>query len=93
VLSRGFYTGPVAGSADWPRQAGRDLDLRGAADVADPSEELLHDARVLDRYYIEARYLNGFPAGAPLDYFDRALSEEAIDAADAIVRHCRDHLR
>lgn len=137
MLSRGCYTGPVERSADWLRQAERDLDkarldhehgyhdwacftahqaaekavkalfqsrnrsvrghsllqlLGGSADIAEPSEEILHEARVLDRYYIEARYPNGFPAGAPLDYFDRQLSEEAIDAADTIVRHCRDHL-
>lgn len=67
--------------------------LQGTADVVAPPEELLHGARVLDRYYIEARYPNGFPAGAPLDYFDRQLSEEALNAADAIVRHCRSHVR
>lgn len=66
--------------------------LQGARDLAEPSEELLHGARILDRYYIEARYPNGFPAGAPLDYFDEQLSREAIDAADAVLRHCRGHL-
>lgn len=77
-------------SGDWLRQA---LHLLQATDdVAAPPEELLHGARVLDRYYIEARYPNGFPAGAPLDYFDRQLSEEALNAADAIVRLCRSHV-
>jgi len=66
--------------------------LQGTADIAEPSEELLHGARILDRYYIEARYPNGFPAGAPVDYFDQQLCEEALDAADAIVRHCRSHI-
>jgi len=66
--------------------------LRGMAADAEPSEELLHAARVLDRYYVEARYPNGFPEGAPLDYFDAQLSQEAADAADAILRHCRGHL-
>jgi HEPN domain-containing protein len=66
--------------------------LRGAPDLTEPSEDVLHSARVLDRYYIEARYPNGFPAGAPLDYFDQQLSEEAVDAADAILRHCRSHI-
>jgi len=58
----------------------------------DGDEARLHGARVLDRYYLEARYPNGFPSGAPLDYFDEVLAREAIDAADAIVRFCRDHL-
>ena len=66
--------------------------LSGAAEITEPSEAVLHAARVLDRYYIEARYPNGFPSGAPLDYFDRQLAEEALDAADTIVRLCRDHL-
>lgn len=56
------------------------------------TESLFHRARVLDRYYIEARYPNGFPAGTPGEYFDRELAEEAVDAADEIVRFCRDHL-
>lgn len=66
--------------------------LRAASSDADVSEELLHAARVLDRYYVEARHPNGFPEGAPLDYFDAKLSGEAIDAADAIVRFCRSHI-
>src|SRR5829696_8506456 len=45
-------------------------------------EELLHAARVLDRYYIESRYPDGFPSGSPMEYFDKILATEAIDAAD-----------
>jgi HEPN domain-containing protein len=55
-------------------------------------ESLLHSARVLDRYYIEARYPNGFPSGTPMEYFDETLAREAIDAAEAIVRFSSDHL-
>lgn len=55
-------------------------------------EAMMHHARVLDRYYIEARYPNGFPAGAPMEYFDRQLAEGAVDAADEILRFCRGHL-
>lgn len=60
--------------------------------LADGDGARLHSARVLDRYYIEARYPNGFPSGAPLEYFDEILAREAVDAADAIVRFCQDHL-
>ncbi len=66
--------------------------LQALADHFEISEVLFHHARVLDRYYIEARYPNGFPAGAPLEYFDRELAQGAIDAADEIVRFCRGHL-
>lgn len=55
-------------------------------------ETLLHSARVLDRYYIDARYPNGFPSGSPMEYFDETLAKEAINAADAIVRFSSDHL-
>lgn len=54
-------------------------------------EELLHMARILDRYYIEARYPNGFPTGKPADYFDRQLAQEAIHAAETILEFCRGH--
>src|SRR5688572_10520722 len=60
--------------------------LRLSEALAIDDEPRLHAARVLDRYYIQARYPNGFPSGAPLEYFDEILSREAVDAADAIVR-------
>lgn len=46
-------------------------------------------ARILSRYYIEARYPNGFPEGAPGDYFDKKVSQEAINASEEILRWCR----
>ncbi len=77
----------------------RSLSVRGHAVLSllhglgeEISEPLLHAARVLDRYYIEARYPNGLIDGAPMDYFDRQLAEEALDVAQAVVRFCRDRL-
>ncbi len=61
--------------------------LESGGDTGDVSQ-LLHHARVLDRYYIEARYPNGFPTGKPADYFDRPLAEEALHAAEEIVGFC-----
>jgi HEPN domain-containing protein len=52
-------------------------------------KEFYKYARILSRYYIEARYPNGFPEGAPLDYFDKDMAEEAINASEKIVRWCR----
>ncbi len=54
------------------------------------SKELLHAARILDRYYIESRYPNGFPAGSPMDYFDQKIAQEAYNAASAILGFCKD---
>ncbi len=66
--------------------------LRLLEAVGSEEDNRLHAARVLDRYYIQARYPNGFPSGAPLEHFDEVLSREAVDAADTIVRFCRDQL-
>lgn len=66
--------------------------LRLLEGLGDGDGARLHAARVLDRYYVEARYPNGFPSGAPLEHFDEILAREAIDAADAILRFCRDQL-
>ncbi|MCM8761938.1 MAG: HEPN domain-containing protein [Candidatus Omnitrophica bacterium] len=46
-------------------------------------------ARILSRYYIETRYPNGFPEGAPMDYFDKEMAEEAINATEEILQWCK----
>ncbi len=53
-------------------------------------KEILHRARILDRYYIESRYPNGFPEGSPMDYFDKKIAQEAYDATSTILRFCAD---
>ncbi|HVT45456.1 MAG TPA: HEPN domain-containing protein [Thermoanaerobaculia bacterium] len=53
-----------------------------------PGGVLLEAARRLDRHYIPARYPNGFPAGAPVDFFTREDAESAIDHASAILEWC-----
>lgn len=58
------------------------------ANAAAP-EELLDRARVLDAYYIPARYPNGYPEGAPFEHFGRLQSEEAIGHAEAILEFVR----
>lgn len=47
--------------------------------------QTLNAARVLDRYYILTRYPNGFPAGAPMDYYDQPTAEEAVNLASSIL--------
>jgi HEPN domain-containing protein len=63
------------------------LGLRGKLKA---TENLLNAGRILDRYYIESRYPNGFPEGSPMDFFDEKIGQEAYDAADKIVRFCSD---
>lgn len=64
--------------------------LLGLSGEHKASEELLNAGRILDRYYIESRYPNGFPEGSPMDYFDKKIAQEAYDAADKIIRFCSD---
>ncbi len=52
----------------------------------------LHLGKILDRYYIESRYPNGFPEGSPMDYFDEIIASEAVDAAGHIIRFREDTL-
>lgn len=64
--------------------------LGGLSNFFAITEEMLHKARILDRYYIEGRYPNGFPQGMPADYFDKKIAREAQDAARKIVGFCAD---
>jgi len=64
--------------------------LEGLKDILEISESLYHAARILDRYYIESRYPNGFPQGSPAEYFDALVALEAYDAAGKIIGFCED---
>ncbi len=55
-------------------------------------EAVVTNAQLLDAYYIPSRYPNGFPAGKPADYFNKRKAEEALNAADEIIRFCKDNL-
>jgi HEPN domain-containing protein len=56
------------------------------------TEDLTEGAKILDKYYIPARYPNGFAIGAPVDYFTEKEANEAIVYADKIVGFCKDHI-
>jgi HEPN domain-containing protein len=56
--------------------------LQAAGDLP---TDVLDAARVLDRYYIPTRCPNGFPAGAPMDYYDQPTAEEAVELAQKIL--------
>lgn len=67
--------------------------LQGLATRYPVPEPFLGWGRALTRYYLEARYPNGFPEGAPFEYFDEGMAQEAVDAAERILGWCRSHLR
>jgi HEPN domain-containing protein len=54
--------------------------------------ELSDQARVLDGYYIPARYPNGFPEGAPFEHFGDLHSREAIRHAREIIGFVRSQM-
>ena len=66
--------------------------LEGLKNFIEVPDNIFHVARILDRYYIEGRYPNGFPAGSPSDYFDEKIAKEAHDSAKEIFGFCKDHI-
>lgn len=52
------------------------------------SEEIINSAKILDFYYIPARYPNGFSQGKPYEYFTKEKGLEAKNAADRIIQFC-----
>ena len=64
--------------------------LHGLNEQFEIPENNIHGARILDRYYIETRYPNGFPEGSPFEYFDEKIAEEAYNAASEIFGFCED---
>jgi len=47
--------------------------------------DLIEKGRVLDNFYIPARYPNSHPAGAPFEHYGPLQSEEAIQYASEII--------
>lgn len=66
--------------------------LRGLApEVAVPSE-FEERARALDKFYVEARYPNTHPYGAPFEHYGPLQSEQGIGYAREIVAFCRSQM-
>ena len=57
--------------------------------TAQPSEELVKCAKVLDKHYILTRYPNGFDSGAPTDFYTEEEARHAIQCAEDIFEFCR----
>ena len=49
-------------------------------------DELINKAKVLDNFYIPARYPNSHPEGAPFEHFGPLQSDEAIQYASEIIK-------
>lgn len=61
------------------------LGLRERVEVP---EEVVSLGRVLDRFYVPARYPNGWEAGTPQDYYTKEDADGAIGAAEQVLRFC-----
>jgi HEPN domain-containing protein len=76
-----------AGQAAWGQVIAR--LLRELPPEAAAPEDLIDKARVLDAFYIPARYPNGHPEGAPFEHYGPLQSEEAIRYAGEILAFVR----
>ena len=66
--------------------------LRALPEDIAVGDDLVDKGRVLDGFYIPARYPNGFPEGAPFEHFGPLQSDEAIGYAREIIDFARDHM-
>lgn len=66
--------------------------LADLPDEARPSDDLVDRGRVLDNFYVPARYPNGHPEGAPFEHYGPIQSGQAIEHAEAILAFVRSHV-
>jgi HEPN domain-containing protein len=59
--------------------------LRELPEQVKAPQELIEKAKVLDNFYIPARYPNGHPSGAPFEHYGSVQSDEAIRYAGEIL--------
>ena len=64
-------------------------ELPGA--IAVP-QELIEKGRVLDNFYIPARYPNGHPEGAPFEHYGPIQSDQAVSYASEIIEFVRSQM-
>jgi len=63
--------------------------LRELPKGARPDRNLLKKGADLDKFYIPARYPNGFDWGAPMDYFTREDAEKAVADAEEVIAYAK----
>lgn len=63
--------------------------LVGLRERAHVAEDIVTCGRVLDRFYIPARYPNSWDEGSPKDYHSREDADHALRCCEEIVRFCQ----
>lgn len=66
--------------------------LKGLEEKIDIPDELHKHAKFLDKFYIPARYPNGWSEGIPSDYITDEDVKNAINSAEKILRFCKNIL-
>ena len=59
------------------------------ATAAQAGEDLITCAKSLDKHYIPTRYPNGFDTGAPVDFYTKKDSDDAILCAERLISFAR----
>ncbi|HSK10478.1 MAG TPA: HEPN domain-containing protein [Vicinamibacterales bacterium] len=59
------------------------------AELQEPVGDLQDKAKVLDNFYVSARYANGHPEGAPFEHYGPIQSGDAIEYAAEILDFVR----
>jgi HEPN domain-containing protein len=66
--------------------------LRGLEEKVSVPGEILACAQDLDKFYIPARYPNGWATGAPTEYIKREDAEHALIDSKQIIEFCKGFL-
>jgi HEPN domain-containing protein len=78
------------GQEAWGHVVARLVQELPAAARAD--DDLVERGKVLDNFYVPARYPSGHPEGAPFEHYGRLQSDEAIGHAGAILAFVRSQM-
>ena len=62
--------------------------LRGLGEKVDISGDLMDKAKYLDKFYIPARYPNGWASGIPAEYINKEDAQNAISNSEKILQFC-----
>lgn len=63
--------------------------LKGLREKIDIPDELMNVAKHLDKFYIPARYPNGWVSGTPSDFIAREDAQNAIGNSEKIIQFCK----
>lgn len=63
--------------------------LKGLCEKVKVPTDLINIAKQLDKFYIPARYPNGWVSGTPSDYISREDADNAIGNSEKIIQFCK----